>query len=137
MGDSSGLVSYIAILSPPFTLVTDSILLPSFIAFCTDIGSTSPTDVLVLDKSFRISNKHPGILSRYHHHITLSNNFRRIEIKGSKRQVDEWREGIRKVQEESPWVKNHRFGSFAPIRYDSKVKWFVDAEGMESYIVCV
>ncbi|ORZ14534.1 hypothetical protein BCR42DRAFT_329482 [Absidia repens] len=104
------------------------ILRDSFIAFCTDIGSTSPTDVLVLDKSFRLSTKHPGILSRYHHHITLSNNFRRIEIKGSKRQMDEWMDGITKVQEESPWVKNHRFGSFAPIRFDSKVKWFVDAE---------
>ncbi|CAO3590630.1 unnamed protein product [Absidia cylindrospora] len=104
------------------------ILRDSFIAFCTDIGSTSPTDVLVLDKSFHLSTKHPGILSRYHHHITLSNSFRRIEIKGSKRQIDEWMDGITKVQDESPWVKNHRFGSFAPIRFDSKVKWFVDAE---------
>ncbi|KAI8332617.1 hypothetical protein BC941DRAFT_455475 [Chlamydoabsidia padenii] len=104
------------------------ILRDSFIAFCNDIGSTSPTDVLVLDKSFRITTKYPGIFSRYHHHITLSNSFRRIEIKGSKRQMDEWLNGITKVQEESPWVKNHRFGSFAPIRYNSKVKWFVDAE---------
>ncbi|CAO3590887.1 unnamed protein product [Absidia cylindrospora] len=104
------------------------ILRDSFIAFCSDIGSTSPTDVLVLDKSFRISNNRPGVLGRYHHHIILSNNFRRVEIKGNKRQIDEWVEGIAKVQEESPWVKNHRFGSFAPIRYDSKVKWFVDAE---------
>ncbi|KAI9309557.1 hypothetical protein BJ944DRAFT_154121 [Cunninghamella echinulata] len=104
------------------------IIRDSYIAFCKDIGSTSPTDVLLFGKSFQVSKSPPGILKRYHHHITLSNQFRRIEIKGSKREVEEWLESIKKVQENSPWVKNHRFGSFAPIRYDSKVKWFVDGE---------
>ncbi|CAO3608154.1 unnamed protein product [Cunninghamella blakesleeana] len=104
------------------------LLRDSYIAFCKDIGSTSPTDVLLLDKSFRVTKSGPGILKRYHHHISLSNQFRRIEIKGSKRDVEEWLESINKVQENSPWVKNHRFGSFAPIRHDSKVKWFVNGE---------
>lgn len=60
--------------------------------------------------------------------MTLSTEFRQIEIKGNKRQVEEWLESIKKVQSESPWIKNHRFSSFAPIRYKAKVKWFVDGE---------
>ncbi|ORX49426.1 phospholipase D/nuclease [Hesseltinella vesiculosa] len=104
------------------------ILRDSYLAFCSDIGSTAPTDVVLLDKNLRIGKKKNGLFRRYHHHIVLENQFRRIEIKGSKRQVEEWRDSIQKVQDESPWVKNHRFGSFAPIRHHSKVKWFVDAE---------
>ncbi|KAF7724121.1 Phospholipase D1 [Apophysomyces ossiformis] len=104
------------------------ILRDSYIAFCADIASQSPTDVLLLDKSFTVTNRTPGLLGRYHHHIILANRFRRIEIKGSKRQVEEWMESIKRVQQESPWVRNHRFGSFSPIRSNAKVKWFVDAE---------
>ncbi|KAI7865707.1 hypothetical protein BDF14DRAFT_1729766 [Spinellus fusiger] len=100
----------------------------SYIAFLSDIASTVPTDVLMLDKSFQVTNRKPGLLGRYHNHIILSNRFRKIEIKGSKRQVEEWMESIKKVSKESPWVKNHRFGSFAPVRHHAKAKWFVDGE---------
>ncbi|OAC98061.1 hypothetical protein MUCCIDRAFT_150547 [Mucor lusitanicus CBS 277.49] len=37
-------------------------------------------------------------------------------------------ESIQRVLNDSPWVKNHRFGSFAPIRHNSKIRWFVDGE---------
>ncbi|KAI8371715.1 uncharacterized protein BYT42DRAFT_581253 [Radiomyces spectabilis] len=102
------------------------ILRDSYIAFCQDIASTAPTDVMLFDKGFSITTTEPSLLGTYH--LTCSNQFRRIEIKGGKREMDEWLEGLKKVQSESPWVKNHRFGSFAPIRHHSKVKWFVDAE---------
>lgn len=66
----------------------------------------------------------------HHHHIRLMNRFRKVEIKaGSKRVAEEWLEQIRKVESESPWIQNHRFGSFAPIRNNARVKWFVDGEG--------
>ncbi|KAI9496611.1 hypothetical protein BDB00DRAFT_758105, partial [Zychaea mexicana] len=104
------------------------ILRDSYVAFCEDIDSQAPTDVLMLDKSFSVSDRTPGIFGKYHNHITLENRFRRITIKGNRRQVDEWMESIKKVQQESPWVKNHRFGSFAPVRHHAKVKYFVDGE---------
>ncbi|OAD75876.1 hypothetical protein PHYBLDRAFT_59406 [Phycomyces blakesleeanus NRRL 1555(-)] len=99
-----------------------------YIAFLADIASTVPTDVFLLDKSFSVTNRKRGIFGRYHNHIILVNRFRRIEIKGSKRQIEEWMESIQKVSKNSPWVTNHRFGSFSPIRHNAKVKWFVDAE---------
>ncbi|KAF7725701.1 Phospholipase D1 [Apophysomyces ossiformis] len=102
------------------------IIRDSYLAFCENIASTEPTDVFLFDKSLKVTTCEPNLLGACH--ITLENKFRRIEIKGSKREVDEWLESIRKVQSESPWVKNHRFGSFAPIRHSAKVKWFVDGE---------
>lgn len=66
----------------------------------------------------------------HHHHIRLMNGFRKVEIKAqSKRAVDDWMHQINQVHKESPWVQNHRFGSFAPIRNKARVKWFVDGQG--------
>ncbi|KAI8970516.1 hypothetical protein BDB01DRAFT_731756 [Pilobolus umbonatus] len=103
------------------------ILRDSYMAFCTDTASSEPTDVLLFDNNLKIEIKEPRVyLGSYH--IFISNDSRRIEIKGTKREVDQWLESIEKVRIESPWVKNHRFGSFSPVRRNAKVKWFVDAE---------
>ncbi|KAI7907558.1 uncharacterized protein BX663DRAFT_547271 [Cokeromyces recurvatus] len=103
------------------------ILRDSYIAFCKDTASTSPTDVLLFDKGFKIDIQEPRVyLGSYH--ISISNESRKIEIKGTKREVDQWLESIEKVEKESPWVRNHRFNSFAPVRKHAKVKWFIDAE---------
>ncbi|KAI9473922.1 MAG: hypothetical protein EXX96DRAFT_488418 [Benjaminiella poitrasii] len=103
------------------------ILRDSYMAFCTDTASISPTDVLLFDNGFKVDIQEPRVyLGSYH--ISISNQSRKIEIKGTKREVDQWLESIEKVSKESPWVHNHRFGSFAPVRNNAKVKWFVDAE---------
>ncbi|CEP06786.1 hypothetical protein [Parasitella parasitica] len=103
------------------------ILRDSYMAFCTDTASSTPTDVLLFDNGLEIDIQEPRVyLGSYH--ITISNESRKIEIKGTKREVDQWLESMEKVRNESPWVQNHRFGSFAPVRTHAKVKWFVDAE---------
>lgn len=103
------------------------ILRDSYMAFCTDTASSEPTDVLLFDHGLKIEMQEPRVYLGSHH-IMISNESRQIEIKGTKREVDQWLESIEKVKEESPWVQNHRFGSFAPVRQNAKVKWFVDAE---------
>jgi hypothetical protein len=96
-------------------------------AFCSDTASSAPTDVLLFDNGLKIEIRDPLVyLGSYH--ITVYNESRKIEIKGTKREVDQWLESIEKVRDESPWVQNHRFGSFAPVRSMAKVKWFVDGE---------
>ncbi|EIE79586.1 hypothetical protein RO3G_04291 [Rhizopus delemar RA 99-880] len=101
------------------------ILRDSYIAFCEDVGSRSLSDVFLFDKFFHVSKKGQGNFGSVH--LTLSNSTRRIEIKGpASRHMDEWTESLDKIQKESPWVMNHRFGSFAPIREYVKAKWFVD-----------
>lgn len=103
------------------------ILRDSYMAFCSDTASSTPTDVLLFDNGLKIEIKEPRVyLGSYH--IAVYNESRKIEIKGTKREVDQWLESIEKVRDESPWVQNHRFGSFAPVRNNAKVKWFVDGE---------
>lgn len=99
---------------------------------CKDIGSTSPSEVLLFDRHLKIDRGH-GTFAPYHQtHLTISNGTRRIEIKGpTNRHIDEWMECLDTIKSQSPWVRNHRFGSFAPIRQNAKVKWFVDSHGME------
>ncbi|KAG2180333.1 hypothetical protein INT44_003335, partial [Umbelopsis vinacea] len=103
------------------------ILRDSYIAFCKDIGSTTPTDVLLFDQYFKVEAA-PHFLTPYNqHHIIIQNKNRRIDIKGpANRVIEDWMASIKKVQTDSPWMKRHRFLSFAPIRNDAKVKWFVD-----------
>ncbi|KAG1440376.1 hypothetical protein G6F56_011949 [Rhizopus delemar] len=103
------------------------ILRDSYIAFCKDATSGEPTDVLLFDSSLKFEVHEPRVyLGSYH--IKVRNQSREIEIKGTKREIDQWIQSIQKVKSESPWVYHHRFGSFAPIRHNAKVKWFVDAE---------
>ncbi|KAI8052677.1 hypothetical protein BDF21DRAFT_441216 [Thamnidium elegans] len=104
------------------------ILRDSYLAFISDVASTRINDVFLFDKNLVVMNRTPGILGKYHNHITIANKFRRFEIKGGRREIEEWMKSIQRVLNDSPWVKNHRFGSFAPVRHNSKVRWFVDAE---------
>ncbi|KAI9490490.1 hypothetical protein BDB00DRAFT_837407 [Zychaea mexicana] len=102
------------------------LLRDSYIAFCDDIAAPGPSDVLLLDNTFQVRVTQPSYIGSYH--MTLSTLYREIEIKGSRREVDEWMDSIERVKKDSPWVKNHRFSSFAPVRHKAKVKWFVDGE---------
>ncbi|KAG1441699.1 hypothetical protein G6F56_011365 [Rhizopus delemar] len=116
------------VLKPHLWSVQWVILRDSYVAFISQVISTTVTDVFMFDKSLVVQTKTPGLLGKYHHHISLGNQFRRIEIKGSRREVEDWRESIQRVLDNSPWIKNHRFGSFAPIRHNAKINFFIDAE---------
>lgn len=103
------------------------ILRDSYMAFSTDAASSTPTDVLLFDHALKVEIQEPRVyLGSYR--VSISNESRKIEIKGPKRDIDQWLESMEKVRNESPWVQQHRFHSFAPIRNNAKVKWFVDAE---------
>ncbi|KAI9261025.1 hypothetical protein EDC94DRAFT_610604 [Helicostylum pulchrum] len=103
------------------------VLRDSYIGFCKDIGSKGPTDVLLFDRNFKVTRSQSTFGSIHQTHFIISNSARRIEVKGpTSRHIDEWIENLDKVQKESPWIMNHRFGSFAPIRENAKAKWFVD-----------
>ncbi|KAG2212699.1 hypothetical protein INT47_000676, partial [Mucor saturninus] len=103
------------------------ILRDSYIAFCKDIGSTGPADVLLFDKNFKVARTQSTFGSIHQTHFIISNSARRIEVKAqTSKHIEEWIENLEKVQKESPWIMNHRFGSYAPIRENAKAKWFVD-----------
>ncbi|KAF9966135.1 hypothetical protein BGZ70_003198 [Mortierella alpina] len=105
-----------------------AILRDSYLAFAADISSEDCRDVFIFDQNFYVRDKenHYGL---HTHHIEIGNGHHRIEIKGERsREMAEWVDHIRKMQQASPWVKGHRFGSFAPEREDANVRYYVDGK---------
>ncbi|CAI2162099.1 19719_t:CDS:10 [Funneliformis geosporum] len=103
----------------------------SYIAFCTHISSTTPADVFLLDKYFECTKLEvhglDKVLSR-HDTIYILNSSRKIELRSEARTLKEITESIDRVKVSSPWVKKHRFDSYAPKRENARVKWYVDGK---------
>lgn len=105
-----------------------AILRDSYMAFARDSSATECSDVFIFDQSFTVQQKEQ-VLGYNVHNIELKNSYRKIEIKGERnREMLEWMEYFKKMQQSSPWVKSHRFGSFAPERSDAKVRYYVDGK---------
>ncbi|KAI8601031.1 hypothetical protein EDD21DRAFT_305738, partial [Dissophora ornata] len=105
-----------------------AILRDSYMAFCPDISSGECSDVFIFDQNFYVEHKEQ-ILGFNLHHIEIGNSHRKIEMKGEhNREMIEWMDHFHKMQQSSPWVKPHRFGSFAPEREDAKVRYYVDGK---------
>ncbi|KAJ2761221.1 hypothetical protein IWQ56_005304, partial [Coemansia nantahalensis] len=102
----------------------------SFIAFCNDITDPYPSDVLFADPQFDLKfRKKKGHNPLFPYRITVSNEYRRIQLRSdSERVINEWRASIANMKNSSAWAVPHRFASFAPIRDDSRVIWFVDGD---------
>ncbi|KAJ2076688.1 hypothetical protein H4R24_005560 [Coemansia sp. RSA 988] len=102
----------------------------SFIAFCNHVSDTYPTDVLFADAEFDMRlRKKTGHNPLFPHRLTVSNQYRRIQLRSdSERVINEWWASISAMKNSSAWAVPHRFVSFAPIRDDSRVIWFVDGD---------
>ncbi|KAF9921945.1 hypothetical protein FBU30_007990 [Linnemannia zychae] len=105
-----------------------AILRDSYLSFGPSISSDICSDVFIFDQSFYVRARE-HTLGLNQHHIEIGNSHRRIEIKGDRsREMVEWFEFFQKMQNNSPWVKSHRFGSFAPERENAKVRYYVDGK---------
>ncbi|KAF9099934.1 hypothetical protein BGX23_008706 [Mortierella sp. AD031] len=105
-----------------------AILRDSYMSFGPSISSDECSDVFIFDQNFYVRAKE-HVLGLNQHHIEIGNSHRKIEIKGDRnREMVEWMEFFQKMQSHSPWVKSHRFGSFAPQREDAKVRYYVDGK---------
>ncbi|KAJ2747311.1 hypothetical protein GGI20_000646 [Coemansia sp. BCRC 34301] len=102
----------------------------SYIAFCNHISDPYPSDVLFADPQFDITyRKKTGHNPLFPYRITVSNQYRRIQLRSdSERVINEWRHSITEMKTSSAWAVPHRFASFAPIRDQSRVIWFVDGD---------
>ena len=60
--------------------------------------------------------------------ISITTQTRKFYFRaGSARKMEEWFSEIQSAKKESEWTKeDHRFESSFPIRYNNKVRWFVD-----------
>ncbi|KAK3821164.1 MAG: hypothetical protein J3Q66DRAFT_366907 [Benniella sp.] len=104
------------------------ILRDSYMALTSDIGSDEPTDVFMFDSTFFLTHREHA-LGLNMHNIELGNKHRKIEIKGDhNREMLEWMNHFERMKQSSPWLKVHRFGSFAPEREEAKVRYYVDGK---------
>jgi len=102
------------------------ILRDSYMAFTSNVGSDEPTDVLMFDSTFFVIHREQGLNM---HHIELGNSYHRVEFKGNhNREMLEWMDHFERMKLSSPWLKVHRFGSFAPEREEAKVRYYVDGK---------
>lgn len=105
-----------------------AILRDSYMAFCPNIGSDEPTDVFIFDQTFYVEHQEHA-MGLNMHHIVIGNSHRKIEFKGEhNREMLEWMDHFERMKQSSPWVKGHRFGSFAPEREEAKVRYYVDGK---------
>ncbi|KAI5962196.1 SPO14 [Candida pseudojiufengensis] len=127
----------------------------SYIMYVSDINSTTPLEVYLLDTDFKIHTKNDpfkedneeenlvdpnfttveDVKNHIHQHsqlfhgykIYLENRERKLTINpGSSREQLAWLKSLRKMQQASEWGVKHRFDSFAPVRTNCAAQWFVD-----------
>ncbi|KAJ1921211.1 hypothetical protein H4219_000810 [Mycoemilia scoparia] len=101
----------------------------SYIAFCSHISDPYPADVLLADSQFKMTYKKKKLTGHplHSYRITLSTANRVVQLRSdSERSIKEWKRSIEMMTASSKWTKPHRFDSFAPIRQNSRVMWFVD-----------
>lgn len=116
----------------------------SYVLYVSDLHSTTPLDVFLLDSKFRIkfsgsrkdednSNaaepdwnaRNSKITTKLL--ITLYNSERKLQmICRSESSLKQWVSAISHVAYQTIWTKKHRFDSFAPIRKNAFCKFLVD-----------
>ncbi|RAL59022.1 hypothetical protein DID88_009051 [Monilinia fructigena] len=68
------------------------------------------------------SAKHPQ-----HHTLKLQNSERKIKLLAkNERQLRQFEDSLKYMAANTPWAKEHRFGSFAPVRTGVTAQWLVD-----------
>ncbi|KAI5968318.1 SPO14 [Candida margitis] len=122
----------------------------SYVVYVSDINSTTPLDVFLVDTNFKIHTKSNVIKDEdenvdfdetladkkgLHHakifphlKIVLENRERKLVLNPrSSKEHKAWLESFRQMQHNTNWGEKHRFDSFAPVRQNCFAQWFVDA----------
>lgn len=105
------------------------ILRNGFVAYI-DKDTNMIRDVLLFDNKFKVScdKMDTGIQNG----LMISNNRRNLVVRfGSAAQARSYLSNIVNVmgKEGCDWIREHRYDSFAPIRQNTYIKWFIDGEG--------
>ena len=102
----------------------------SYITFVSDVHSTTPLDVFLVDSEFKVSYSEleGGTAKTLNNlQITLKNSEREMKlICKSESILKEWVSSIEKMAASTIWSKPNRFNSFAPVRQSCYTKLLVD-----------
>lgn len=100
------------------------IIRSSYIMYVKAIDQQAPSDVVLLDTSFKV--EYPDKKSST---MVIKNGCKKLEVKCEDNiQMEYWIKDLRALTEKSEWCREHRHGSFAPVRSGSLVKWLPDCK---------
>lgn len=102
----------------------------SYIAYVDYIDQTAASEVLLCDKHFEPQVEHKGSKNPLRPMtITIRNGNKKLEVRSeSNTQMKYWLRDLQLLADSSPWCRSHRFGSFAPIRQHTRIRWLIDAD---------
>ncbi|CAK9436905.1 uncharacterized protein LODBEIA_P14270 [Lodderomyces beijingensis] len=125
----------------------------SYITYVSNINSTTPLEVFLVDSDLKITSKGTQLLEDdgndfdansvnqkdlqeiqkkehsqifAHLKITLENRERKLVINPRSRDYVSWLDSLKQMQHNTEWSQKHRFDSFAPERSNCFAQWFVD-----------
>ncbi|KAI9295765.1 phospholipase D/nuclease [Neoconidiobolus thromboides FSU 785] len=103
----------------------------SYIAMCKSVYDTSPIDVYLFNQFTSLNlSSFESMNPLNHRKISIIDHNRQIDLKGeSYNDIKHWSTHINLAIKKSMWTKEHRYNSFAPIRENCNLKWYVDAAG--------
>ena len=102
----------------------------SYMVFSEGVADTAATDVLLFDGTIKVDYKVQNSRNPFEQlQLTLSTSQRQIKLRGAHHMdMNLWLESLQKAIASSPFTKEHRYGSFAPVRENMKARWYSDAE---------
>jgi phospholipase D1/2 len=98
-------------------------------------------DVFLVDSDFTLDSKKQALREKKprdlaseakatatgHHQLKLKNAERKLKLLAkNERMMNQFEESIRFMVDSTPWAKEQRFGSFAPVRKKIYAQWLVD-----------
>ncbi|EGW32412.1 uncharacterized protein SPAPADRAFT_67029 [Spathaspora passalidarum NRRL Y-27907] len=128
----------------------------SYVMYVSDINSTSPLEVFLVDSDFKITSKHEDHITEDvesdfddsslvqrrmalledsdasnivfpHLKITLENSERKLILNPkSAKEQKLWISSLMEMKNSTIWSEKHRFGAFAPVRENCFAQWLVD-----------
>ena len=104
----------------------------SYVACFDNVFSEHPRDVLMFDTYTRFERPASHFTL---HKFYVMNETKKWKIRAeTDRHFDEFKTDIRHFIETSEWTREHRFGSFAPVRQNAIAKFYIDGENYFSAI---
>jgi len=107
----------------------------SYIVCVEELEGLNIYDVLLVDSDFDMQWRALGGLRKgikeeeksRHHIFTISNAERTFKLgSASDHKMLQFTHSIQEMRHCTPWSKQHRFDSFAPVRYNVQAQWLVD-----------
>lgn len=106
------------------------ILRSSYLVYLDHIDQVIPSDVLMVDRHFRVEIENEGSKNPLKpFRLRIRNGSKELEVRPENNsQMPFWISQLNSLSINCPFAQNHRYNSFAPVREACSLEWLIDAE---------